>query len=691
MSTETERVLAGLGADERALAMERYTILRAHLDQGVPLAHLADHHQVTRQTLQRWLNAYRAHGLIGLNNKPRADRGQRRLPPPVLDLVRTVALQSPHASVAAIHRAVTEAAHQHELSVPSYASVHGVVQDLAIARNILALDHIVSTEGTSALSTAAQVPNALWIAVHHTLAVRVPTDSGSPLCPTLTVILDACTHAIVGFNLSTGTPSAQLTALALHHAIWPKSASDWPMCGFPQALAVDYGEHDIHSHLTQFCADRGITMRAALPFASQGSGKGEWFFRLLTEHWLDEYTATTPEPLLELETLKTHITLCCTWYHHIRHPATGQFPAVHWQQELPQPTLPHAIEDLDALLPVALRRVHQDGIYLHGQQYFAPVLVDYLSSTVTVRWNPDDCQTVRIYAEGRLLGVATRWEGQPGADALPALADYRQRLANHAQALRASLPAPMEPGRARFRDGFVLTKAFQQFADLCTRCDESGSIVLCCGSAGVGKTSAALAYLERHRNLPTDQRSEASAVVYLRKMDRSKQRAQSLDYLLLQAMTPGTRLVLIDDGEHLTEQDLHYLAELWQQWSWGLVIIGLPALLVRGMEQIAFAKHVTTCHLYQPLTDTEVEQWIRDWYTHRPDTTSLPSGTGNELSADVRTTIIKLTQGLPHALTRLLTVLEGEFQNNPRLTLSHETIIRAIERIEAPGKRRHTG
>jgi putative transposase len=685
-STGIERVFAGLSADERALAMERYRILRAHLDQGVPLTQLSTQHQITRQTLQRWLNAYRAHGLVGLINKPRADRGQHRLSPPVLDLVRTAAFQSPDASIAAIHRAVTEAAHQHRLPVPSYASVQSVLRDFAVARNIVALDRIVSAEGITTLSTAAQTPNALWIADHRTLAVRVPDDSGHFVHPTLTILIDAYTCAIVGFALSNDPPSSQTTALAIRHAIWPKPAPDWPMCGIPQAIAVDYAAQDIHTHLAQFCADRSITVHSALPFASQGAGKGEFFVRLLTEHWLTAHTAKTPEPVLDQETLATAITQCCTWYHYTRHPATGQFPATHWQQELPSPVLPNAIEDLDVLLPVTLRRVHQDGIYLHGQQYFTPLLADYLSCTVSVRWHPNDLKTVRVYAEGRFVGVATLWEDRLNADTLPALDSYRQRLHRHAQALRASLPASIKAERIHSRERFVPTDAFQQFIDLCDRCRDTQSMALCCGPAGVGKTFAARTYQARSCHPRDDNSGRTSSVVYLQKEDGFKRRVQKLDYLLSQALSPSIRLVLIDNGEHLTEQDLRYLAELWHQRTWGMVVIGLPKLLMHSMEQLAFAKHITTCHPYQPLTDAESEHWVRNWYKHLPVGRSAHSKADDELSSDVIATIVMTTQGLPLMLSRLLELLERDLRNSTRLTLSRETITRAIDRLEAPGE-----
>uniref|UniRef100_UPI0011B04C6E helix-turn-helix domain-containing protein n=1 Tax=Nonomuraea solani TaxID=1144553 RepID=UPI0011B04C6E len=72
--------LAELGGAHREQALERYRILRAHLDDGVPLARVAAHAGQPYRTLQRWLADYRRDGLAGLARRPRCDAGTRRLP-----------------------------------------------------------------------------------------------------------------------------------------------------------------------------------------------------------------------------------------------------------------------------------------------------------------------------------------------------------------------------------------------------------------------------------------------------------------------------------------------------------------------------------------------------------------------------------------------------------------------------------
>ena len=84
--------------------MDRYRLLRPHLEEGVPLARIAREHGVVLRTAQRWLRRYWADGLAGLAHQPRPDRGRRTFPADLVRLIEGLALQVPAQSIAAIHR-----------------------------------------------------------------------------------------------------------------------------------------------------------------------------------------------------------------------------------------------------------------------------------------------------------------------------------------------------------------------------------------------------------------------------------------------------------------------------------------------------------------------------------------------------------------------------------------------------------
>jgi putative transposase len=54
--------LVALLPGEQSQAIQRYGMLQPHLEQGVPLTHLARHHGIALRTLERWLAHYRCYG-----------------------------------------------------------------------------------------------------------------------------------------------------------------------------------------------------------------------------------------------------------------------------------------------------------------------------------------------------------------------------------------------------------------------------------------------------------------------------------------------------------------------------------------------------------------------------------------------------------------------------------------------------
>src|SRR5215207_435266 len=96
--------LTALSEKERERALDRFRLLRPHLEDGVPLTRLAETDGIALRTAQRWVQRYRAQGLAGLARRPRADRGATAFPPELIGLIEGLALQRPPPTAAAIHR-----------------------------------------------------------------------------------------------------------------------------------------------------------------------------------------------------------------------------------------------------------------------------------------------------------------------------------------------------------------------------------------------------------------------------------------------------------------------------------------------------------------------------------------------------------------------------------------------------------
>jgi len=70
--------LASFSDSSRQSALQRFQLLRAHLEDGRSLAAIAREAKISYRTLQYWLERYRTSGLAALARKPRIDPGRRR-------------------------------------------------------------------------------------------------------------------------------------------------------------------------------------------------------------------------------------------------------------------------------------------------------------------------------------------------------------------------------------------------------------------------------------------------------------------------------------------------------------------------------------------------------------------------------------------------------------------------------------
>src|SRR5215470_16189232 len=68
-------LLATLSEAARQQAMVRYQIIQPFVERGVPLSEVARHHGVALRTARRWVQRYRAGGLVALSRTRPAGHG----------------------------------------------------------------------------------------------------------------------------------------------------------------------------------------------------------------------------------------------------------------------------------------------------------------------------------------------------------------------------------------------------------------------------------------------------------------------------------------------------------------------------------------------------------------------------------------------------------------------------------------
>lgn len=113
---------------------------------------------------------------------------------------------------------------------------------------------------------AVEYSNHVWQCDHTLADILLVGQDGRLLGrPWLTTVIDSYSRCIVGINLGYDAPSSQVVALALRHAILPKSYSpeynlyyEWGTYGQPEHFYTDGGKDFCSNHLQQIGVQLGF-------------------------------------------------------------------------------------------------------------------------------------------------------------------------------------------------------------------------------------------------------------------------------------------------------------------------------------------------------------------------------------------------------------------------------------------------
>jgi len=124
-------LLTELPEDARKLALDRFRIIRPHLEENQSLRSVAKAAGVPYRTAHRWLREYRLFGLAALARRKRGDRGERRaVSANIQKLIEGLALQKPPLPIAALYRQVRRRSKELGEKAPSYGTVFNLVTSL---------------------------------------------------------------------------------------------------------------------------------------------------------------------------------------------------------------------------------------------------------------------------------------------------------------------------------------------------------------------------------------------------------------------------------------------------------------------------------------------------------------------------------------------------------------------------------
>jgi putative transposase len=385
--------------------------------------------RVSRDTLDRWIRAWRRGGFDALVPSPR--QSAPRLPVEVVEMAVALKRENPQRTGAQVRRILR--------TQMGWAPGERTLQRWFA-------DDPTITEALSAGAAGpvfgrfeAARPNELWTGD----ALHGPHIGGRKTY--LFAFLDDHSRAIMGHRFGFAEDTVRL-AVALRPALGSR--------GVPDGIYVDNGSAFVDAWLLRACASLGIRLIHSTPGRPQGRGKIERYFRTVREQFLVEITGNPDDPsrhcVADLGELNRLFTAWVeTVYHHQIHSETGQAPLARWTAGGP-----FGLPTPDALAEAFLWEEHRTVtktalVSLQGNTYQVdPLLVGrrvelvfdpFDLATITVRLRGVPAGTAIPHHIGRHSHVKARPETPPELPA-PTGIDYA-RLIDHAHQTQLGDPA----------------------------------------------------------------------------------------------------------------------------------------------------------------------------------------------------------------------------------------------------------
>jgi putative transposase len=354
--------------------------------------------RISRDTLDRWIRAWRRGGFDALVPDPR--QSAPRLPVEVIEMAVALKRENPARTATQVRRILRA---QMGWSPGERTLQRHFADDPQITAMLGALAAGGPGSGAVFGRFEADRPNELWTGD----ALHGPTIGGRKTY--LFAFLDDHSRAIVGHRFGFSEDTVRLAA-ALRPALGSR--------GVPDAVYVDNGSAFVDAWLLRACAKLGIRLIHSTPGRPQGRGKIERFFRTVREQFLVEITGETAgeprsggdgEPgrhrVGDLDELNRLFTAWVeTVYHRRVHSETGHPPLGRWHAGGPFP-LPTPAALAEAFLWEAHRTVSKTALVsLQGNTYQVdPLLVGH---RVELVFDPFDLTTLQVRVRGVPAGTA---------------------------------------------------------------------------------------------------------------------------------------------------------------------------------------------------------------------------------------------------------------------------------------------
>jgi putative transposase len=339
----------------------------------------------SRETLDRWVAAYRRDGLGGLRPVPRSDRGTTRSQGRWLEEAARMRRAVPARSSAQIVDAIARA---HGVML-SERTVRAYLRGAGLTRQAL-LAEPARVFGRFEASRA----NEVWIGdVLHGPFVPHPRVGGSRRAKLFVLVDDYSRLLVYGrWMTEENTRSGQDV---LRSAIARR--------GMPQSLYVDNGSPYSNKQLARACAVLGIHLIHSRPYKPQGRGKQERLNSYIRQSFIAEIEDRGIADFDELNDLfmaRAEQVANARVHAETKQPPIERFLAEH------TPTIPPPSVLAEAFRWSVLRRVTKTAtVSVFANRY--GVDPGLIGRNVELRFDPEDLTTIEVYHHGLTAGAAT--------------------------------------------------------------------------------------------------------------------------------------------------------------------------------------------------------------------------------------------------------------------------------------------
>ncbi len=336
-------------------------------------------------TFKSWLKDYRKHGLKGLKNKIRSDKGKRRkIPHNLMESIEKVKGEMGAVSVKDLHR---------KLLIKGYITPSDITYETL--RKFVNQHHLLQgdKEPKQRKKFEKEFINELWM-VDFKQGKSIGTKKGKRLSRCyMCAIIDDASRLLVGYEWGLNEDTA-LFAKTLKKAV--------SIYGIPKILYCDQAKVFRSHYIMQICARLGISLINAAPYSPESKAKIERFNRTIQQMF---YPLVKDFHSIDIEQLNQLFDKFIQDIYHLKtHASLGESPLKKFQKLLSKTQINRINhEQLEQFFLCSIKRkVRLDGTISIKNTYYE-VEMKYAREIVDIRFPVDNPNRFFIFENDRLI------------------------------------------------------------------------------------------------------------------------------------------------------------------------------------------------------------------------------------------------------------------------------------------------